>query len=116
MRISDWSSDVCSSDLLQEVITGVRKDVEAGLPLSDAMERHPNTFNPLYVAMTRAGETGGMLDSALIRVADPLEAADSLRRQVKAALRSDERRVGNECVSTGRSRWARSHKKKKAQE
>src|SRR3546814_19913031 len=50
------------------------------------MERHPNTFNPLYVAMTRAGETGGMLDSALIRVADQLEAEDSLRRQVKAAM------------------------------
>lgn len=74
------------NEQLQDVITGVRKDVEAGLPLSDAMERHPDTFNPLYVAMTRAGETGGMLDSALIRVADQLEAEDSLRRQVKAAM------------------------------
>jgi type IV pilus assembly protein PilC len=71
---------------LVDVITGVRKDVEAGLPLSDALERHPNTFNPLYVAMTRAGETGGMLDQSLIRVADQLESEDSLRRQVKAAM------------------------------
>ncbi len=44
------------------------------------------SFDPLFVAMTRAGETGGVLDSALIRVADQLESADSLRRQVKAAM------------------------------
>jgi type IV pilus assembly protein PilC len=74
------------NEQLVDVITEVRKDVEAGLPLSDAFERHPKTFNPLFVAMTRAGETGGMLDASLIRVADQLEAEDSLRRQVKAAM------------------------------
>jgi type IV pilus assembly protein PilC len=72
--------------MLNEAITGVRKDVEAGLPLSDALERHPKIFDPLYVSMTRAGETGGMLDESLIRVADQLEKADSLRRQVKSAM------------------------------
>jgi type IV pilus assembly protein PilC len=71
---------------LTEVVVGVRKDVEAGLPLSDAFERHPKVFSPLFVAMTRAGETGGMLDSALMRVADQLEKEDSLRRQVKSAM------------------------------
>ncbi len=71
---------------LVEAISLVRKDVEAGLPLSDALERHPKVFNQLFVAMTRAGETGGVLDSALMRVADQLESADSLRRQVKAAM------------------------------
>ncbi len=45
--------------LLKETIVAVRKDVEAGLSLSDAMERHPKVFNPLFVSMTRAGETGG---------------------------------------------------------
>lgn len=40
---------------LQETIVQVRKDVEAGLPLSDAFERHPKLFSPLYVSMTRAG-------------------------------------------------------------
>jgi type IV pilus assembly protein PilC len=74
------------NELLQEKIVAVRKDVEAGLPLSDALERHPKVFNPLFVAMTRAGETGGMLDSALLRVADQLEKEDSLRRQVRAAM------------------------------
>jgi type IV pilus assembly protein PilC len=74
------------NDKLVATLTAVRKDVEAGLPLSDSLERHPKVFNPLFVAMTRAGETGGVLDSALIRVADQLESADSLRRQVRAAM------------------------------
>jgi type IV pilus assembly protein PilC len=74
------------NDKLAATISLVRKDVEAGLPLSDSLERHPKVFNQLFVAMTRAGETGGVLDSALMRVADQLESADSLRRQVKAAM------------------------------
>jgi type IV pilus assembly protein PilC len=71
---------------LTETIVAVRKDVEAGLPLSDALERHPKVFNQLFVAMTRAGETGGVMDESLERVADQLESADSLRRQVRAAM------------------------------
>ena len=71
---------------LAEQLVLVRKDIEAGLPLSDALERHPKTFNPLYVAMTRAGETGGVLEESLLRVADQLEKEDSLRRQVKSAM------------------------------
>jgi len=71
---------------LQETLVKVRKDVEAGLPLSDALEQHPKVFTSLYVAMTRAGETGGMLESSLMRVADQLEADASLRRQVKSAM------------------------------
>ena len=64
----------------------MRKDVEAGLPFSAALERHPKVFNPLYVAMVASGETGGRLDDALIRVADQLEKDDALRRQVKSAM------------------------------
>jgi len=64
----------------------VRKHVEAGLPLSDALERFPKTFSPLFIAMTRAGETGGLLEESLIRIADQLEKEDSLRRQVKSAM------------------------------
>ena len=74
------------NELLTETITAVRKDVEAGLALSDALERHPKVFSPLFVAMTRAGETGGVLESSMMRVADQLEKEDSLRRQVKSAM------------------------------
>ena len=73
------------SKLLQETLAVVRHDVEAGLLLSDALERHPKVFNPLYVAMVRAGEAGGVLDASLRRTADQLEKDASLRRQVRAA-------------------------------
>jgi type IV pilus assembly protein PilC len=71
---------------LKETIVAVRKDVEAGLPLSDSMARHPKVFNPLFVAMTRAGEAGGVLEDALMRVADQLQKDASLRRQIKSAM------------------------------
>ncbi|UTI62539.1 type II secretion system F family protein [Paraconexibacter antarcticus] len=74
------------NELLQRTIVEIRKDVEAGLALSEAMARHPKIFSPLFIAMTEAGETGGVLDAALLRVADQLEKEDSLRRQVKSAM------------------------------
>jgi type IV pilus assembly protein PilC len=78
--------DQTENKFLKETIVAVRKDVEAGLPLSDSLERHPKVFNPLFVAMTRAGETGGVLEGGLLRVADQLEKDASLRRQIKAAM------------------------------
>jgi type IV pilus assembly protein PilC len=74
------------SKVLREAIAGVRHDVEAGLLLSDAMARHPKVFGPLYVAMVRAGETGGVLEECLMRVADQLEKDAALKRQVRAAM------------------------------
>jgi type IV pilus assembly protein PilC len=74
------------NDFLKETIVAVRKDVEAGLSLSDAMARHPKVFNPLFVAMTQAGEAGGVLEDALMRVADQLQKDAGLRRQIKAAM------------------------------
>ncbi len=74
------------SKFLKETIVAVRKDVEAGLALSAAMARHPKVFSPLFVAMTQAGEAGGVLESALLRVADQLEKDASLRRQIKSAM------------------------------
>jgi type IV pilus assembly protein PilC len=74
------------SDKLREVWIDVRKDVEAGLALSDALKKHPDVFNELYVAMVQAGETGGILDQTLVRVATQLEKDAALRRQIKAAM------------------------------
>jgi type IV pilus assembly protein PilC len=74
------------SEKLREVWIEVRKDVEAGVALSDALERHPEAFNELYVAMVQAGETGGILDQTLVRVAEQLEKDAALRRQIKAAM------------------------------
>jgi len=74
------------SKFLKETIVAVRKDVEAGLSLSDSMARHPKVFSPLFVAMTQAGETGGVLEGSLMRVADQLQKDAALRRQIKAAM------------------------------
>src|SRR2546423_8268593 len=74
------------SDKFREAITQVRMDVEAGIALSDALGRHGDIFNELYIAMVGAGEVGGILEETLDRVADQLEKDDSLRRQVKAAM------------------------------
>jgi type IV pilus assembly protein PilC len=74
------------SDKLREVWIEVRKDVEAGLSLSDSLGKHPDVFNDLYVAMVQAGESGGILDSTLVRVATQLEKDAALRRQIKAAM------------------------------
>src|SRR3954451_7418595 len=78
--------DQTENDKLADIIGDVRKDVEAGLPLSDSFGRHPKVFSRLFVAMTKAGETGGVLDSSLLRVADQLEKEDALRRQIKSAM------------------------------
>jgi type IV pilus assembly protein PilC len=71
---------------LREALVQVRQDVEAGISLSDAFARHPLIFNELYVAMVGAGESGGILESSLQRVADQLEKDAALRRQVKSAM------------------------------
>ena len=74
------------NEKLKEILAEVRQDIEAGISMSDALEKHPDTFNDLYIAMTRTGETAGMLEEALERIADQMEKADSLRRQIKAAM------------------------------
>jgi type IV pilus assembly protein PilC len=74
------------NDKLREAISLVREDIEGGLNFSDALAKHPKIFSPLYVAMMRAGEAGGILEESLERVADQLEKEDALRRQVKSAM------------------------------
>jgi type IV pilus assembly protein PilC len=71
---------------LKAVIVLVRKDVEAGLSFSVALSRHPRIFSPLFIAMVRAGEIGGVLEDSLVRIADQLEKEDNLRRQVRSAM------------------------------
>ena len=78
--------DQVENPKLKDTLSAVREDIEAGLNFSDALERHPKVFGPLYVAMVRAGEAGGVLEEALDRTADQLEKDDSLRRQVKGAM------------------------------
>jgi type IV pilus assembly protein PilC len=78
--------DQVENPKLKDTLSGVREDIESGLTFSDALEKHPKVFGPLYIAMVRAGEAGGVLEESLNRTADQLEKDDSLRRQVKGAM------------------------------
>lgn len=71
---------------LAGVIGQIKDDVEAGISLSDALEKHPKVFSKLYVSMVAAGELGGILDAVLNRLAMQLEKDDSIRRAVKSAM------------------------------
>ncbi len=71
---------------LTKVIGEIRADVEAGIALSNALEKHPKVFSRLYVSMVRAGELGGILDEVLNRLATQLEKDDAIRRAVKSAM------------------------------
>ncbi len=79
-------SEQTANKKLQETLNEVRKDVEAGLALSEALEKHPKVFSRLYTEMVRAGEIGGILDDVLLRIANQLERDQELRRQVKSAM------------------------------
>ena len=71
---------------LAVVIDDVREQVEGGTILSEAMARHPNTFNRLYVAMVEAGEAAGVLDVVLDRVALQIEKEQQIKRRVRGAM------------------------------
>ena len=74
------------NETLKDAIKALRDDVERGSSLSAAMSKHPKVFNKLFVSMVRAGETGGQLDTVLVRVADTFEADYKLRQKVKSAM------------------------------
>lgn len=74
------------SAVLRGVIGQIGKDVEAGQSLSDALVKHPKVFPAIFVNMVRAGETGGVLDEVLSRLADHLEREQALKNKIKSAM------------------------------
>src|SRR3954470_432304 len=71
---------------LRLVIHELRADVEGGLLLSQAMERHPKVFARLFVSMVEAGEAAGILDQVLDRMAFQIERETKLKSRVKGAM------------------------------
>src|SRR3546814_4927577 len=94
MRISDWSSDVCSSDL--EALQGTRQLQERLQPSSSLRTNLGSSCSSCLSSTPSA--SGRVASSAIAPV-----------RNTKRAARSEERRVGKECVSTCRSRWSPEH-------
>ncbi len=70
----------------KSTLVEVTEDVESGSPLSDALAKHPQSFDGLYTNMVKAGEAGGVLDVILSRLAGFMEKADRLRKKVKGAM------------------------------
>src|SRR3546814_12060689 len=97
MRISDWSSDVCSSDLLREEFTAKTWETEYDFPVV----RDKRVVKAVLPDRTPSGVQGFFMNTRRAEFAD---------RRVREALdRSEERRVGKECVSTCRSRGSPYH-------
>ena len=72
--------------LLKSTLQTIRRDVESGLTLADALKRHPKIFDDLYINMVTAGEEGGVLNTVLNRVAIFIEKANKLKKKVKGAM------------------------------
>lgn len=71
---------------LAKVIGKVKVDVEGGSTYADALKKHPRIFSELYANMVTAGESGGILDTILNRLAQHIEKAVRLKRQIKGAM------------------------------
>jgi type IV pilus assembly protein PilC len=68
------------------IIAQIKGDVETGATLSNALNRHPKVFDDLYVNLVAAGETGGVLDEVLTRLAGYIEKTMKLKKKVKGAM------------------------------
>ena len=71
---------------LRKVILNIKATVESGSTLADALRKHPKVFNRLFVNLVDAGETGGILDNILNRLAEYIEKNQKLVKQIKGAL------------------------------
>src|SRR3546814_19754716 len=99
MRISDWSSDVCSSELQEHGIIGKRRGGEEegnkGQPVT-----HAPSHNGMEVDFNPCFQIKSLNSWRISRYSLRLNGT------IRSGRRSEERRVGKECVSTCRSRWS----------
>lgn len=86
LRALNSMSQHAQSAGFRTTINSVIKDIESGTSFADALSKHPNSFNDVYVNMVRAGETGGILDDILKRLALQQEKNDSMKKKVKSAM------------------------------
>lgn len=77
--------DQVENPTLREVINDLIKDVQSGVSLADAMQKHPDVFSDIFVNMIRAGEAAGIVDDILKRLATQVEKNASMRKKIKSA-------------------------------
>ncbi len=76
----------CTNPRMKKSLRAISAEVQQGVNLSDAMRKHPDCFDNLYISMVQAGEVGGVLDEVLNRLAKVLEDMARLKNQVKGAM------------------------------
>ena len=86
VRTLNILAEQSSNPKFRRVISEIRTKVEEGNSLSDALRDYPKVFQKLYVSMVKAGETGGVLDEVLDRLATFLEKQAKLEGQIKSAM------------------------------
>src|SRR3546814_17257479 len=106
MRISDWSSDVCSSDLAGRNMRDPSADIGLPQPISTAVFKFAKQQAHHFVLLSKL--VGGRVMCAV-----GARMLQAIGQQQQGIARSEERRVGKECVSTCRSRRSPDHDKKK---
>jgi len=72
--------------VLKNNLMDITDDVEGGMPLSEALSKHPKAFDKLYINIVKAGEAGGVLDQMLERLAVFMEKSQKLKKRVLSAL------------------------------
>lgn len=75
-----------SNPKMKKALLEISLDVQQGMTLSEAMRKHPECFDNLYVSMVQAGEVGGVLDEVMNRLSKLLEDVARLQNQIKSAL------------------------------
>ncbi len=78
--------DQTQNPKLKKSLIAISADVQQGTNLSEALAKHPDCFDQLYVSMVEAGETGGVLDEVMNRLAKLLEDVARLQNQIKSAM------------------------------
>ncbi len=86
LRSLNTLKEQSASPALKEVLEKVVADVQGGAQLSDALAKHPKAFSEVYINMVRAGETGGILDQILNRLATQVEKDASIKAKFKSAM------------------------------
>ena len=74
------------SPALKAIVASIFKDIQSGMPLADALGKHPEAFSDIYVNMVRAGEAAGILDDILKRIAMQQEKSATMRKKIKSAM------------------------------
>lgn len=69
-----------------DAIDNISKNVEGGVPLSDAFKEYPKIFSPLFIAMIAAGETGGIMEQSLVSLAEQMQKEKNLQKNIKSAF------------------------------